>query len=120
MTASGNVPITVRVGHRDSTVVLHVTGELDMISAPSLSESITAALRERPPVLIMDLTAVRFIGSAGLSVLIGAYDKAGTQTRVKIVATSPATLRPLEVTGLLTEISIHPTVESALGTAQAG
>jgi anti-anti-sigma factor len=118
MTASGNAPIAVRMSRRGSVVVLHVTGELDMLSSPSLAESITSALRERPPALIVDLSGVRFLGSAGLSVLIGAYDQAGTQTRIRVVASNPVTLRPLEVTGLLTEISIHPTVESAISSAR--
>jgi anti-anti-sigma factor len=114
MTASGNVPITVRVSHHDAGVVLRVIGELDMVSAPSLTESIADALREHPAMLVVDLTAVRFIASAGMSALVGAYDQAGDRTQVRVVASHPATLRPLEVTGLLTAISVHATVQSAL------
>ena len=47
MTASGNIPINVRVAHHGAAVVLRVAGELDMLSAPSLTESIADGLRER-------------------------------------------------------------------------
>jgi anti-anti-sigma factor len=114
MTASGNQPITVRVTHHDAAVILHVAGELDMLGSPTLSEAVSDALRNRPAVLIVDLTAVRFLSSSGMSALLCAHDEAGNHTEVRVVACAPSTLRPLEVTGLITTISIHPTVQSAL------
>jgi anti-sigma B factor antagonist len=114
MSAAGSTPVTVRAVQHDGAVVLHVAGEIDLASSPSLTASIVEGLRQRPAALIVDLTEVLFLGSSGISALIGAQDLAGDQTNVRVVASSPVTLRPLEVTGLLTAISIYPSVEAAL------
>ena len=107
-------PVTVQVKDNGRETVLHVTGELDMLGAPILSECVAEILRAWPPTLIVDLTKVGFLGSAGLAALIEARQRAGTRTQLRIVASARSTLRPLQVTGLHTQFSIYPDVGSAL------
>lgn len=95
-------------------MVLDVSGEIDMATAPELEESISAALARNPEMLVVDLSGVGFLASAGMSVLIGASRQAGEKTRFRLVATGAATLRPMELTGIATEFSIHETREHAL------
>jgi anti-anti-sigma factor len=111
---AGDSLLTVRVVRQAMDVVLlHVAGELDLLTAPRLRESVARALAERPRLLILDLTDVRFLGSAGLSVLINAHENARSDTRLRVVAGAPAVLRPLDVTGLAATLSIHPTLGAA-------
>jgi anti-sigma B factor antagonist len=105
---------SVRVENQGNTVVLDVSGEVDMATAPKLEESIKAALEQRPEVLVVDLSGVGFLASAGMSVLIGGNQQAAGHTRFRLVATGTATLRPMELTGIATEFSIHPTRDHAL------
>lgn len=106
--------LTVSVEHGAGTVVVSPAGEIDMSTAPRLAEAIDEALGERPGVLVVDLSGVRFLGSAGLGVLARAHQRAGPRTQVRIVAADRRTLAPLEITGLAATMSIHPTLRAAL------
>ncbi|HEY7592265.1 MAG TPA: STAS domain-containing protein [Actinophytocola sp.] len=95
-------------------VVLSVIGEVDMGTAPVLEESIKEALKRDPGVLVVDLSRVDFLASAGMSVLIGGNQQAGEATSFRLVAAGSATLRPMELTGIASEFAIHPTRDQAL------
>ncbi len=105
---------SVRVENHDGAVVLSVGGEVDLLTAPELEQTIAAELDRGPKVLVVDLSEVSFLASAGMSVLIGANQAAGERTRLRLVATGNATLRPMEMTGIAGEFSIHSTRAQAL------
>jgi anti-anti-sigma factor len=104
----------VRAERHGEAVVLDVYGEVDMATAPVLEESIKEALGRDPEVLIVDLSAVSFLASAGMSALIGGNQLAGDKTDFRLVATGSTTLRPMELTGIAAEFSIHPSRDQAL------
>lgn len=112
----GSAPtLTVRVEKPESgTVVLRVGGEIDLVTAPQLEESVTRALAQRPKVLVVDLTDVGFLASAGMSVLVAAHNQAGENTDMRLVASGSATFRPMELTGLSQALQIYPTLREAL------
>lgn len=95
-------------------VVLNVAGEIDLATAPQLGESINAAMEQRPETLVVDLSEVDFLASAGMAVLIGCHQQAQGNLRFRIVATGSATFRPMELTGMTEEISIYHTRDEAL------
>ena len=105
---------SARVENHGGAVVLSVAGEVDLLTAPELDKLITAQLEQRPEVLVVDLSDVSFLASAGMSVLIGGNQRAGEGTRFRLVAVGNATLRPMELTGIADEFSIHPTRDRAL------
>jgi len=110
------VVLTIAV-HRDTTVpalVVEVTGELDTLTAPRLLDTLHEALRESCPVVVVDLTGVGFMGSAGLAVLVEAHDHAGSSTSLRIVAPARATLRPIQITGLDAMLNLYPSRPDAL------
>lgn len=108
-------PLTVSTEQRDggTILVIHAIGEIDMTSAPSLTEAISHALREHPEMLIVNFTGVRFLGSAGLNALVQARQQAD-RTQFRVVASNRATLLPLQLTGLDTTIAVYPTLTDAL------
>jgi anti-sigma B factor antagonist len=100
--------------------VLRVSGEVDMRTAPDLRREVDRAIARRP-VLILDLTAVGFLASAGLSILIELARRAPEAgLRWAAVATGRAVLRPLEAVGLLSVIPVYPTVTDAVAAVNAG
>jgi anti-anti-sigma factor len=101
--------LTIGVEQRDGSVVLRLAGELDVLTAPRLRESITQVMADRPDLLILDLTAVTFLGAAGLAALLDAH-KAWP---VRVVASGQPVLRALTMTDLAAELSIHPTTDAA-------
>ncbi|MEU0553153.1 STAS domain-containing protein [Dactylosporangium sp. NPDC006015] len=84
----------------EGAVLVTATGELDMTSAPTLIESLRDAIRAYAPSRVdLDLTGVPFMDSTGIQVLVAA--QADIDGELRIIGTSPAVHRLLELTGLL-------------------
>ena len=98
----------------EDIAVVQVDGEVDMVTAPALERQVVALLGEKPKVLIIDLTGVRFFSSAGLAVLALAPREADEATELRVVANDPAVLRPMELTGLTEDLFIRPSLKSAM------
>src|SRR6476619_5705160 len=80
--------------------VLTVSGEGDMLTAPQLAEAIHNALAGRPEALVVDLSKVEFLASAGMTVLVTAQADVVPPTRFAVVAEGPATSRPIKLMGI--------------------
>jgi anti-sigma B factor antagonist len=105
------------VGHGDHARVMHVVGEIDTLTAPVLRGRLDEQLAEIP-LLVLDLSDVTFLGSAGLAVLVAAKDEAERrQCRLRLVPGSRIVTRALEATGLLALFDIADGVPQALETA---
>jgi anti-anti-sigma factor len=109
-------PTAFEVGKHqvDQTVVLTVSGEVDMLSAPQLAEAINTALATGPAGLVVDLSRVDFLASAGMTVLVTAQAEVAPPTRFAVVANGPATSRPIKLMGLDNVLSLYSTLDSAL------
>jgi anti-sigma B factor antagonist len=95
----------------DAVSVIHVAGEVDMVTGPLLQSQLRGVLATRPERLIIDLSQVSFMGSTALSALLSARHAAaqhsitlqlrGTERRAVAV--------PLRITGVdhLFDI-VHP------------
>ena len=71
---AGDVGEVVRfdvVRHGDDATVVHVVGEIDTLTAPVLRAQLDEHLPV-VPLLVLDLSDVTFLGSAGLAVLVAA------------------------------------------------
>jgi anti-anti-sigma factor len=66
-------PVQVRTARpAPDCVVLSVSGEIDLATAPDLELAISRELATTPARLVLDLSAVSFFGSLGLAALIRA------------------------------------------------
>ena len=66
------------VGTEGDALVLTLTGEIDFTNAAPTTESLREAVaRERPALVRVDLTAVTFLDSSGIGVLVSAMRAAG-------------------------------------------
>jgi anti-sigma B factor antagonist len=86
-----------------------VTGDVDAVTAPTLRQSLVETLAH-PDVtdVLLDLSGVTFLDSAGLTALVVADRTARATGRALTVTcgTSRAVRRPLEITGLLTVLTV--------------
>lgn len=85
-----------------AVLMVHITGELDMLTGPPLKEHLNKLLGTRPERVVVDLSQVTFLGSTGLAVLIGARHIAleqGTTFQLSGIS-HRAVARPLQITGL--------------------
>ncbi|MBJ7382979.1 MAG: STAS domain-containing protein [Mycolicibacterium sp.] len=94
--------------------VVGVSGELDMLTAPELAGAIEAAARKNPAALVVDLSAVDFLASAGMSTLITAHEDIAPRARFALVADGPATSRPLRLVGIDQIFAVYRTLDDAL------
>ncbi len=109
-------PTAFEVGKHqvDRAVVLTVSGEVDILNAPQLAEAIQTVLATGPAALIVDLSKVDFLASAGMTVLVTAQAEVVPPTRFAVVANGPATSRPIKLMGLDGILSLYSTLDSAL------
>jgi anti-anti-sigma factor len=100
-----------RVEHRQDRAVLFASGEIDLLTAPALREAVLAATRVSDDIVI-DLTAVTFIDSTGIGVLVRA-GRSG-QNVVALVGPTLMVRKVLHLTGLDQVFPVFATIEEAL------
>lgn len=93
--------------------VIVATGEIDIWTAPLLSDAIDGVLA-RGDRLVIDLTAVEFMDSTALAVLLAATERV-TGGGVRVVVTHPRLLRLFELTGMPGVLQLFASVEEATG-----
>jgi anti-sigma B factor antagonist len=98
----------------DDVTIVAASGVVDMLTAPQLEQALNAALDKKPGNLVVDLTEVEFLASAGMGVLVAAHDEAGTVTRLCVVAEGPATSRPLKLVGIADIVPLFATLDEAI------
>ena len=93
----------------DGRVVVAVTGEVDVHTAPELRTELQRILGEGSSELTVDLEGVEFIDSTGLGVLLGAHRQASEAGgRLQVRTTSERTLKLLRISGLLDKLNVVP------------
>lgn len=98
----------------DRTVVIACAGELDMLTAPDFERRIAEALEKQPTAVVIDLTDVDFLASAGMRVLVETNDTLSGTVDFAVVADGPFTHRPMSLVGISDLFAILPTLQGAL------
>ncbi len=93
--------LTVQLTRDGATARLTAVGEVDSSSAPALRARLDDVLDAGVTELTIDLTGVTFLDSAGLCVLAAAHRRStGGDIRLRVLASSRAVIRPMQITGL--------------------
>ena len=94
-------PFEVESVHGGDGVRLVLRGELDLLAAPNLRTALLEAGRHDGGTIELDLSAVSFIDSTGISVIVQAWQRANAEGgRLVLGAASPVVARVIEATGL--------------------
>ena len=113
MTTTANTGCVISEEWFGRTVVLGASGVIDMLTSPRLEVSIATSLKKNPTAIIVDLTDVEFLASAGMGVLVAARDQAAPEIGFGVVASGPATSRPLKLVGLAEIVGLYSTLDEA-------
>jgi len=73
--ADGDLHSRIRWKTADA-IVVEVAGDIDLCTAPDLAAALDEHVRAAPGVLRVDLGEVRFLGAAGIRVLLRAHEQA--------------------------------------------
>jgi anti-sigma B factor antagonist len=102
------------VGGLHATSVVAVEGELDLASAPQLKRELADAVRAGSRRLIIDLSAVTFIDSTALGVLVSLQKNLHDDAHLAIVGAEGDVLQIFELTGLDATFEMFPSFEEGL------
>jgi anti-anti-sigma factor len=103
--ASTSRPDTFRfdIARSDDEAVMVAAGEIDLASSPDLRRELHGMLDDGTRTIVLDLTAVTFIDSSGLGVLVGVLKRVnenGDGGRLELRGLSGPVRRVFEITGL--------------------
>jgi anti-sigma B factor antagonist len=113
MTTEVNFDVTE--SERHGVPVLSVQGEVDVSTAPELRERLLALAENDETVAVVDLSAVSFVDSTALGVLVSGVKRlrsAGGDLR--LVVTEPRIAKVFEITGLTDVFKIYATADEAV------
>lgn len=108
-----NPPPRVESVAKGLTVVV-AAGEIDIYSAPQLKETLYSAITGDLRGLLLDMSAVTFIDSTGLAVLVDARKRAqAIEANMALVIQDPNVRKVFEITALDQVFALHETREAA-------
>ena len=111
----------VRIERQDGIVVAFLSGEVDMSNATSVRQRISEFVQPADDAVIVDVSELAFMDSAGLHSLI----ELGTildERRQRLLLCVPRTsqiARAIEIVGLPHAVSVHSDMDDAVATARA-
>jgi len=89
-----------------SELTVSLTGRLDTTTAPELEKELKASL-DSVTTLVIDMTALDYISSAGLRVLLSAQKTMNKQGEMKVVHVNETLMEIFEVTGFSDILTIE-------------
>lgn len=110
--------LSTRVESR--SVIVAIEGELDIATADDLREHVQQAMDEHGPWLILDLSALDFMDSSGLNVIISTYRsvrEAGGA--LSLAALNERVTKVVRLVGLHRQVPVHQNVTAAVSAMDA-
>ena len=113
--------VSVDVSVSGPVARITAAGEIDSTSAPVLRQHVESLLDGDARELTIDLGEVTFLDSAGLCVLAAAHRRSVRQgVALRVLASSRAVIRPLQITGLWDLLRAERLPESSAVPSQQG
>jgi anti-anti-sigma factor len=102
------------IARNDGATVVSLAGELDLYNAHEVRETLLECCAEGPARLVVELSAVKFIDSTALGVLIEARTRMENRRAFLLASPGLETKRALEISGLDRHFSVHDSLDAAL------
>ena len=107
--------MSMKISKSGEVTVAAVEGRLDTTTAPAAESTITEAIDGGATKIVIDFSATDYISSAGLRVILKAaktlHQKDG---KLALCSANEQILEVLEMSGFLTMMSHHETLEAAV------
>jgi anti-sigma B factor antagonist len=113
------VAMTVSTRNHLGCAIVAASGDVDISTSPDLREALAHVVAEGNRAVIVDLSAVRFIDSTGLGVLVGAFTAVrNAGGRLAVVNDHSAVLKVFTITALHDVLGVHPTLDLAVASVR--
>ena len=106
--------MSVKIGfsERGGARVISISGEVDLMTAPELKESVYGVLDSGVKELVLDMSELDFIDSSGLGVLVGTLKRVRSAGgSICLVCGRDSVLKVLRLTGLDKVFTIYERLE---------
>ncbi len=105
----------VDVRNEGRASVIAVSGELDLASSAALEEELTRVIQSSVELVIVDLSALEFMDSTGLSTLVKAHQRSEeTGKRLALIRGPQQVQRLLSLTGVAERLELADSPEELL------
>jgi anti-anti-sigma factor len=98
----------------EGAAIVRFTGRLDTTAAPETLAHLEALIQEAVPLIVVDLTAVDFVSSAGLRVLLATAKGVGSSGSMRLFGLNASVQEVFDVSGFSTILAIFADEASAL------
>jgi anti-anti-sigma factor len=99
--------LTITVERAPDEVVLHLAGEIDVLTVTNLSALVNETLADPPPRIVLDMAGITFCDSQGLGTLVVLSRKAQhARTVLALTNVGDFLMRVLDITGLRSALMI--------------
>jgi anti-sigma B factor antagonist len=103
------------VRNHNRAVVLELRGEIDMKCAPRVKAKLGEIYSGKPPVLVVDMTEVKFMDSSGLATLVGALKWCRmNNSELRLAGLAQNVRSVFEICRLQTVFQIYDSIDEAL------
>lgn len=100
---------------KGTTTVVAITGSLDALTAPQLTDYLTQRLGEGNHHLVVDLSGLEYTSSAGLRVMLNAVKDARSRGGdLRVAAVRPTVSKVFEMSGFTSILKFYPDVDAAV------
>jgi anti-sigma B factor antagonist len=100
-TSMSSTPLDLQVSYRLGVPLIYVTGELDHQTAPQLRAVIDEESAAAPPAVILDLSALVYMDSGGLSLVFDTLNRMKGSGWLGLVGATRPVSRLMEISGLM-------------------
>ena len=104
----------IRIADAGGVIEIGVIGRLDAATSPVLEDEVRTQLAAGHTRLVFDLSALHYISSAGLQVLLMAARTLGRSGKVVLAAPQPMVHDVLEIAGIDAMLPIYGSATEAL------
>jgi anti-sigma B factor antagonist len=112
--------LSIEVRHERDHAIVVAAGEIDIATVAQLRERLFE-LADTGQSIVIDLSQVSFVDSAGLGALVGAAKRAAAHgATLHVVGARPQIRQLFRVTGLEGRVPLARTLDEALGSTAAG
>lgn len=97
------------------TAQVTATGEIDLTNAEGLRDALLSTFNAGATALVVDLTLVTFLDSAGVTALVRAARRASaSEAKLRLAAATLPVRRVLDLVGIDQIVPVYPSVAAAL------
>jgi len=94
------MPLTISLVVQDRTATIAMDGDLDAQTAPIFQEQAQRAAEQHPQRLVLDMTRLGYMSSAGLRQLVYAQQKLDDDVQIVLLGANPHIEQTIRLVGL--------------------